>query len=62
MVREFRGVTYKIQIKNPDHICKGVAQLIVNGSPIVGDTVPFTDSGAEVSVELIMGDTAAAIS
>jgi len=39
-----------------------VAQLIVNGSPIVGDTVPFTDSGAEVSVELIMGDTAAAIS
>ena len=62
VVREFRGVTYRIQIKNPDHICKGVAQLIVNGSPIVGDTVPFTDSGAEVSVELIMGHTAAAIS
>jgi cellobiose phosphorylase len=51
-------VTYKIQIKNPDHICKGVAQLIVDGSPIEGDTVPFADSGAEVRVELIMGDTA----
>jgi cellobiose phosphorylase len=62
VVRKFRGVTYKIQIKNPDHICKGVAQLIVDGSPIVGDTVPLTDSGAEVSVELIMGNTAAVTS
>jgi cellobiose phosphorylase len=62
VVRKFRGVTYKIQIKNPDHICKGVAQLIVDGSPIEGDTVPFAESGTEVSVELIMGDLAAVIS
>jgi hypothetical protein len=39
-----------------------VAQLIVDGSPIEGDTVPFADSGTEVSVELIMGDLAAVIS
>jgi cellobiose phosphorylase len=61
VVRKFRGVTYNIQIKNPDHVCKGVAQLIVDGLPIEGNTVPFAESGTEVSVELIMGELVAVL-
>lgn len=36
MKRVFRGATYQIEIKNPNHISKGVAQLIVNGTKIDG--------------------------
>lgn len=62
IVRKFRGVTYTIQIKNPDHVSKGVAQLIVDGVPVEGDTVPLAAAGAEVNVELVMGELMAVLS
>ena len=54
--RDFRGVTYHITVKNPDHVEKGIKSLIVNGTPVAGCVIPVEMvSGSEVTVEAIMG-------
>lgn len=55
MKRVFRGATYQIEIKNPNHISKGVAQLIVNGTKIDGTIVPIQPQGSVNTIEVIMG-------
>ncbi|MCL2326993.1 MAG: glycosyl transferase [Bacteroidetes bacterium] len=55
MKREFRGAQYNIVVKNPDHVSKGVKQIIVNGSPIEGNVVPILEKGKTHNVEVIMG-------
>ncbi|MDF7824067.1 hypothetical protein P4B35_08590 [Pontiellaceae bacterium B12227] len=52
--RKYRGATYVIEVKNPDHISKGVATVIVNGAVIEGNVVPVLGSG-EHMVEVVMG-------
>jgi cellobiose phosphorylase len=53
--RVFRGVKYRIEIKNPDHVSKGIKQLIIDGKEIKGNIIPVFDSGTSHSVEVIMG-------
>ena len=54
--RDFRGVTYHITVKNPDHVEKGIKSLTVNGTPVTGNVIPVEMvSGSEVTVEAIMG-------
>ena len=54
--RDFRGVTYHITVKNPDHVEKGIKSLTVNGTPVAGCVIPVEMvSGSEVTVEAIMG-------
>ncbi len=54
--RDFRGVTYHITVKNPDHVEKGIKSLTVNGTPVAGYVIPVEMvSGSEVTVEAIMG-------
>lgn len=53
--RNFRGATYNIEVKNPDHISKGVKQVIVDSSPIEGNIIPKFDAGTEHNIEVIMG-------
>lgn len=54
--RDFRGVTYHITVKNPDHVEKGIKSLTVNGTPVAGCVIPVAMvSGSEVTVEAIMG-------
>ncbi|NLE01687.1 MAG: glycosyl transferase, partial [Fibrobacter sp.] len=53
--RKFRGATYKIEIKNPSHVCKGVASLTVNGKPVDGNVIPLAKAGETVTAEVIMG-------
>ncbi len=52
--RRFRGTTYNIEIKNPDHLSKGVAELIVDGEKISGTTIPVS-SKKEVFVVVVLG-------
>ena len=54
--REWRGAVYNIEARNPEHICKGVAKLEVNGvevEPTMG--VPRAEEGTEVSVVVTLG-------
>ena len=53
--RDFRGVTYHITVKNPNHVEKGIASLTVDGTAINGTQIPFDGSKKEVYVEAIMG-------
>jgi len=53
-VRVFRGATYKIRVTNPQHVCRGVRQLKVNGKTIAGNVIPLAAKGATVDVEAEM--------
>ena len=53
--RDFRGVTYHIQVKNPTGVQKGVKVLTVDGVISDGNMIPFDPSKKEVTVEVIMG-------
>ena len=53
--RKFRGATYNIKVTNPNHVCKGVAKMIVDGTEVNGNVVPFDASKTEYNVEVVMG-------
>ena len=53
--RDFRGVTYHISVKNPNHVEKGVASMTVDGVAVDGNTIPLPDGKSDVTVEVIMG-------
>ena len=53
--RLFRGAKYNITIKNPNHVCKGVKSLVVDGNAVEGCVVPFVEGKKEVNVEITLG-------
>ena len=54
--RYFRGATYNITVKNPDHVSKGVKSLVVDGNEFIGNVLPIFNDGKEHYVEVIMGN------
>jgi len=50
VTRVYRGVTYNIEIQNPDKVQKGVSKLIVDGKEIEGNIIPFDPSKKTVNV------------
>jgi cellobiose phosphorylase len=55
ITRVFRNTTYKITVKNPAHVCKGIKTLIVDGITIQGKTIPVFEDGKLHNIEAIMG-------
>ena len=55
ITRKFRGVTYHILVRNPDHISKGVKQITVDGKEIDGQLIPILEAGGIHEVEVLMG-------
>jgi cellobiose phosphorylase len=53
--RQFRGDTYDIKVTNPDHVCKGVKKLTVDGNEIKGCIVPVAGDGKTHKVEVVLG-------
>ena len=53
--RLFRGAKYNITIKNPNHVCKGVKSLVVDGNAVEGCVVPYVEGKKEVNVEITLG-------
>ena len=53
-VRKFRGAEYNITVKNPDHVCKGVKSMTVDGKAVDGNVIPAADGGVH-TVEVVMG-------
>ncbi len=54
--RSFRGKDYLIIVKNPNHVEKGISQLVVNGQTIEGNRIPLDlASGDTITVEAVMG-------
>ncbi len=54
--RDFRGVTYEITVKNPNHVEKGVKSLTVDGVSLEGNVIPYDENmvGKTVKVEAVM--------
>lgn len=55
VVREFRGDTYQINIKNPNHVNTGVISMVVDGTKITGNVIPVAGDGKVHTVEVILG-------
>ena len=53
--RKFRGATYDIKVTNPDHVCKGIKSVTVDGNAIEGNVLPVFEDGNTHSVEVVMG-------
>lgn len=56
VTRLFRGAVYQIEVKNPDHVCKGVKTINVDGQEIIGNIVPIFGDGKTHRVEVVMGE------
>ena len=54
-VRKFRNATYNIEVKNPDHVSKGVASMVVDGNKVYGNIAPIFNDGKIHQVEIILG-------
>jgi cellobiose phosphorylase len=53
--RRFRDVEYRISVKNPAGVCKGVKSLVVDGKKVEGQVVPYEPGKKVVQVEVILG-------
>jgi cellobiose phosphorylase len=53
--RQFRGQTLRITVHNPEHVCKGVIKMTVDGNPIEGNLIPLDLNGDEHRVEVWLG-------
>lgn len=54
ITRMWRGAKYKITVKNPSHVSKGVKSMIVDGKAVQGNVAPVFTSG-EHTVEVVLG-------
>jgi cellobiose phosphorylase len=55
VTRKFRGTLYRIEVKNPEHVSKGVVSVEVDGTVIDGNILPVFDDGQEHSAVIVMG-------
>lgn len=55
VTRKFRGSVYKITVKNPSHVCKGVKTLIIDGIAVQEKNIPVFSDGKVHEIEAIMG-------
>ena len=53
--RQFRGDTYESKVSNPDHVCKGVKSMTIDGKAIDGNIIPVIGDGKTHNVEIVMG-------
>jgi cellobiose phosphorylase len=55
VTRRFRGTDYRITVKNPDGVCKGVIMLLVDGDLVKGNLIPVLGGNKVHEVEVILG-------
>jgi len=53
--RRFRGKTIEIEVRNPDHVCRGVKTFTLNGEPLPDNLVPATKLQDHNRVEVVLG-------
>jgi cellobiose phosphorylase len=54
VTRRFRGVEYRIVVKNPEGVNGGVKRVVVNGKVAAGGVIPMMREGP-VQVEVVLG-------
>ena len=54
VVRKWRGTTYRIEIRNPEGVSKGVRSILLDGKPVAGE-IPLQPAGSVSDVVVMMG-------
>jgi len=54
VTRVFRGDTYRISIRNPGRLCRGITRLSVDGKQLTGSVIPPFGDGAVHDVEGVL--------
>jgi cellobiose phosphorylase len=55
VTRQYRGDTYRITVKNPNHVSCGVSKITVDNKEISGNILPLFGDGKLHEVEVILG-------
>ena len=55
VVRKFRGYTLNIDVKNPNHVSKGVKEITIDGNTIEGNLIPVLEKGKAYNVIVTLG-------
>ena len=55
VTRRFRGTVYRITVRNPKGVCKGVSMLMVDGVAVAGNVIPLGPAGRTVEVAADLG-------
>ncbi len=55
VTRRFRGATYRIEVRNPGHVCSGVKEITVDGARIGQPVLPLFGDGRTHDVVVTMG-------
>jgi cellobiose phosphorylase len=55
VTRRFRGATYEIEVRNPEHVQRGVARMEMDGKAIEGNVLPATEAGRTAKVVCFLG-------
>ena len=55
VTRRFRGSEYRITVKNPDGVSKGVRNMVVDGDETSGNVIPLLGDHGVHDVEVILG-------
>lgn len=55
VTREFRGDVFEVEVKNPNHVSKGVKSLVVDGKEVKGNVIPMFHDGKKHTVVATMG-------
>jgi N,N'-diacetylchitobiose phosphorylase len=55
VTRRFRGATYHIAVRNPDHLSCGVTTLMMDGKALESNLLPVLEAGQSCKVEVLLG-------
>ena len=55
VTRHFRGADYRIHIRNPQGVQKGIVSVTADGKPLPAPLLPIAPSGSVLQVEAVMG-------
>ncbi len=55
VIRQVRGATYHIEVRNPARVSRGVKSIEVDGTPLAGSIVPYFADGQPHRVVVLMG-------
>ena len=51
--RVFRGASYNIEVRNPDHVSSGINKLVMDGKEV--EKIPVLSAGSKCNITVIMG-------
>ena len=55
LTRAFREGIYNIEVKNPNDVEKGVVSMVVDGTPVEGNVIPYEKGKTVYNVVVTMG-------